>query len=84
MWTLQRSRARVGTPAVVRDRLGEVRWERARPDRRARAAKRRAARSYTSQLRAPRSPYRLLPTRIAAHELLQGGELLGAQIRTVA
>jgi LmbE family N-acetylglucosaminyl deacetylase len=78
MWALQRKGAAIQTPPALREALpGGVRWERTRATPGARAAKRRAARTYSSQLHARRSPYWLLPTRVAAHELLRGGELLG-------
>jgi LmbE family N-acetylglucosaminyl deacetylase len=78
MWALQRDGARIETPASLRELLpAGVRWERTRATRPGRAAKHQASRAYSSQLNARRGPYRLLPIRLAAHELLRGGELLG-------
>jgi LmbE family N-acetylglucosaminyl deacetylase len=78
MWALQRNGARIEMPAALSSVLPNgVRWERARATAGGRASTRRAARAYSSQLHARRSPYRFLPTRLAAHELLRGGELLG-------
>ncbi len=77
MWRLHAGE-RLGTPVCVAHALvGRLRWTRVRPPRAARSARARAARAYRSQLRAPRTPYRLLPSRLAFHELAQGGEALG-------
>ncbi len=78
MWRLQRSGVPIEMPAALSHLFPRgVRWERTRATTGGRASKRRAARAYSSQLHARCSPYWLLPTRLAAHELLRGGELLG-------